>query len=443
MNIVAPRLARLFKLLLLTWMALALTVNAQEPPRSGRPDQPGGPTGPRSGPPGRDGRPSFDSPPTVAVATVVTSDVPQYLTAVGTVTSRNTATVRARVSGQLAKVLFKEGQLVKAGDVLAVIDPRPYQVALDQQLAQLQRDQAQLDNAKHDLERYQGLVADKVISQQQVDTQAALVRQYQGVVAIDQAQVASAKLNLSYTNITAPVSGKLGLRQIDAGNLVSSNDAGGIVVITQLNPIDVIFAIPGDRIAPIVKQLNLGSRLPADALDRDGKTKIASGTLLTADNQIDATTGTVKLKAEFNNADAALFPNQFVNVRLQLSLNKGATVVPSAAIQTGGTGTYVYVVKSGNTVSMRPVVISATNTGNNTIVSKGLNAGEQVVIDGLDKLREGRSVRISSNAAAQAVAAGGTQSTDSHWMKRDGAQSQSGDQRDKKKDWQRKQPPTQ
>ena len=352
---------------------------------------------------------------TVAVATATTADVPQYINAVGTVIARNTATVRARVSGQLDKVLFKEGQLVKAGDVLAVIDPRPYQVVLEQQIAQLQRDQAQLDNAKHDLERYQGLVADKVISQQQVDTQAALVKQYDGVVAIDRAQVDSARLNVSYTSITAPVSGRLGLRQVDPGNLVSSTDANGIVVITQIKPINVVFAVPGDRISEIAKQLNLGSRLPTDALDRDGKTKIASGTLLTADNQIDPTTGTVKLKAEFANDDAALFPNQFVNVRLQLALNKGATIVPSTAVQQGKNGNYVYVVTPNSTAVMRPVSISTT-TASNTIVTQGLNADEQVVVDGLDKLRDGKRVKVSSAAAAQA-AANGQPGTGHNWQK--------------------------
>ncbi len=358
---------------------------------------------------GRKGRASFDEVTTVAVATVSTTNVPQYINAVGTVIARNTATVRARVSGQLDKVLFKEGQLVKVGDVLAVIDPRPYQVVLDQQIAQLQRDQAQLDNAKHDLERYQGLVADKVIPQQQVDTQAALVRQYEGVVAIDRAQAASARLNVDYTNITAPVSGRLGLRQVDAGNLVSSSDVNGIVVITQIKPINVVFAIPGDRISEIAKQLNLGTRLPVDALDRDGKTKIASGTLLTADNQIDATTGTVKLKAEFANDDAALFPNQFVNARLQLALNKDATVIPSTAVQQGKEGDYVYVVKPDSTVAMRSITIGSTTAGN-TIVTQGLNVNEQVVVDGLDKLRDGKRVTISSAAAAQAVASGAASS---------------------------------
>ncbi|MES1196129.1 MAG: MdtA/MuxA family multidrug efflux RND transporter periplasmic adaptor subunit, partial [Steroidobacter sp.] len=366
----------------------------------------------------REGRSAFDEVVTVAVATVTTADVPQYINAVGTVIARNTATVRARVSGQLDKVLFKEGQLVKAGDVLAVIDPRPYQVVLDQQIAQLQRDLAQLGNAKHDLERYQGLVADKVISQQQVDTQAALVKQYDGVVAIDRAQAASARLNVNYTNITAPVSGRTGLRQVDPGNLVSSTDVNGIVVITQIKPINVVFAVPGDRISDIAKQLNIGSRLPVDALDRDGKTRIASGTLLTADNQIDPTTGTVKLKAEFANDDAALFPNQFVNVRLQLALNKGATIVPSTAIQQGKNGNYVYVVKPDSTVTMRPISINTT-TASSTIVTQGLNVDEQVVVDGLDKLRDGKRVRVSSTADAQAAANG--QGAEHGWQKSQGA----------------------
>lgn len=377
----------------------------------------------------------FDMPSTVAVATVTTADVPQILSAVGTVTSRNTSTVRARVSGQLDKVLFREGQVVKAGALLAVLDQRPFQVALDQQLAQLQRDQAQLENAKHDLERYQGLVADKVISQQQVDTQAALVRQYEGVVAIDQAQAASARLNFNYSSITAPISGRLGLRQVDPGNLVSSNDVNGIVVITQLNPIDVIFAIPGDRVPPVVQQLTAGNRLAVDVLDRDGKTKLAAGFLITADNQMDATTGTVKLKAEFPNDDAKLFPNQFVNVRLQLSVSKGATVIPSAAVQQSSQGAYVFVVKADNTVNKRDVVVGTVNTNGNTVVNKGLNIGERVVVDGVDRLREGRTVKISTNAAAQAAASGKEDGSAAHsWPRQDGATRDGS-----KREWQHKQ----
>lgn len=376
----------------------------------------------------------FDMPTTVAVATVTTSDVPQTLSAVGTVTSRNTATVRARVSGQLDKILFREGQVVKSGDVLAVLDQRPFQVALDQQLAQLQRDQAQLGNAKHDLERYQGLVADKVISQQQVDTQAALVRQYEGVVAIDQAQVASAKLNFSYSSITAPISGRLGLRQVDLGNLVTSGDLNGIVVITQLNPINVVFAIPGDRVTPVVQQLNAGSRLVVDALDRDGKTKLASGTLITADNQMDPTTGTVKLKAEFVNDQGKLFPNQFVNVRLQLSMNKGAMVIPSSAVQQSSQGAYVFVVKADNKVSKRVVTVGTVNTNGNTVVINGLNVGEQVVVDGVDRLRDGGTVKVSTNAAAQAAASGKDVGAAHSWPRPEGAPRDGS-----KRDWQHKQ----
>lgn len=342
---------------------------------------------------------------TVAVANVVSADVPIYVTAVGTVTARYTATVRARVSGQLDRVQFKEGQMAKAGDVLAVIDPRPYQVVLDQAQAQLQRDQAQLENAQHDLERYQNLVKDNTISQQQVDTQAALVRQYTATVAMDRASAASARLNVSYTNITAPIAGRLGLRQVDPGNLVSGTDTNGIVVITQIKPIHVVFSIPEDRLSMVLKQLNSGAQLPVDALDRDGKTKLASGMLLTTDNQIDTTTGTVKLKAEFSNDDATLFPNQFVNVRLQLSVNKGATVVPSAAVQQGSVGSYVYIVKPDNTVSLRTITTGATN-GDTVTVSRGLAVGERVVTDGLDKLREGATVTVSSNDATQAAQGG-------------------------------------
>jgi multidrug efflux system membrane fusion protein len=345
---------------------------------------------------------------TVAAATVMTADVPVYVSAVGTVTARYTATVRARVSGQLDRVQFKEGQMVKAGEVLAVIDRRPYQVVLDQTQAQLQRDQAQYENAQHDLERYQNLVKDNTISQQQVDTQAALVRQYAGTVAMDRALGESAKLNVGYTNITAPIAGRLGLRQVDPGNLVSTTDANGIVVITQIKPIDVIFAIPEDRLSMVLKQLNTGTPLPVDALDRDGKSKLASGTLLTVDNQIDTTTGTVKLKGTFVNEDGSLFPNQFVNVRLQVSVSKGATVVPSAAVQQGSAGTYVYVVKPDNTVAMRTITTGPSN-GDKITVSKGLTAGERVVTDGLDKLREGAKVMVSSPNAMPAPGPGQAQ----------------------------------
>ena len=340
---------------------------------------------------------------TVAVTSVTTADVPVLVNAVGTVTARNTATVRARVAGQLDKVLFKEGQLVKAGEILAELDARTFQAAYNQQQAQLQRDQAQLDNAQLDLQRYQDLVKDETISKQQADTQAALVRQYQATVAMDRALLANAKLNLDYTRITAPVSGRLGLRQVDVGNLVSTTDANGIVVITQIKPIDVVFAVPEDRITIIVAQLNAGARLPVDALARDGKSKLASGTLSTLDNQIDATTGTIKLKAAFTNEDGALFPNQFVNVRLQLSLNKGAMVVPSAAVQQGSMGSYVYVLKPDNSVSLRTIV-TAANSGDNVTVLKGLVAGERVVTDGLDKLRDGLTVKVNSAEAAPSVA---------------------------------------
>lgn len=384
--------------------AIGFTIYAEAQNAQHSAQSKGGWSGQRSG--SRQGRGPWGQMMTVAVATVTTLDIPTYINAVGTVTARNTATVRARVSGQLEKVLFKEGSEVKAGEVLAVIDPRPYQAALDQQLAQLQRDQAQLDNAKHDLERYQGLVEQKVISQQQVDTQVALVHQYDGVVAMDRAQVESARLNLSYTSITAPLNGRLGLRQVDPGNLVSSSDANGIVVMTQIKPINVIFAVPADQAMPVIKLLNGGAKLPVDALDRDGKTSIATGFLLTADNQIDPATGTIKLKAEFANNDRALFPNQFVNVRLQSSLSKGANVVPSAAIQQDGTETFVYVVKPDTSVSRRKVSISSANTGGNAIVTAGLNAGEQVVVDGIDKLHDGLKVKISSVAAAQAAASG-------------------------------------
>jgi len=372
------------RIVFLAVAGMPLVTYSQEPPGG-----PGGPEGP-GGPNRRNG-----APVTVATASAVTSDVPVYVTAVGTVTARYTAVVRARVNGQLDRVQFKEGQMVKAGDVLAVIDPRPYQVILDQANAQLQRDEAQLENAQRDLDRYRGLVKDNVISQQQADTQAALVRQYGATVAMDRASAAAAKLNVSYTNITAPIAGRLGLRQIDPGNLVSTTDTNGIVAITQIKPINAVFAIPENRISMVLKQLNGGAKLPVDALDRDGKTKLASGFLLTTDNQIDTTTGTVKLKAEFPNDDASLFPNQFVNVRLQLAVDKGALVIPSAAVQQGSVGPFVYVVKADNTVAVRPIS-TGTSNGDKITVTRGLNPGERVVTDGLDKLREGAKVNVNN-----------------------------------------------
>jgi multidrug efflux system membrane fusion protein len=327
------------------------------------------------------------------------------LTALGTATARNTVTVRVRVDGELTQVAFTEGQLVKAGDLLALIDPRPFQVQLDSAKAQLERDQAQLQNAHLDLERYRGLTADDSIPKQQFDTQEALVRQLQGTVDADKAQVASAQLQLSYTRVTAPVGGRVGLRQVDAGNIVHAADAGGLVVITEVQPIAVIFPIPQDSLPGVLGRLRAGARLAVDAFDRDGQTLLGTGRLLTVDNLIDTTTGTVKLKAEFPNRDGTLFPNQFVNVRLHLDTLPHALTIPSAAVQRGAPGLYAYVIGSGDTVQMRPLKLGATD-GDRIEVLTGVSVGEQVVVDGADKLRDGAKVEVidPSRPAARGAA---------------------------------------
>jgi multidrug efflux system membrane fusion protein len=334
----------------------------------------------------------------VQAAIVKSGDIDVFINALGTVTARTTATVKARVDGQLVRVPFREGQLVREGDVLAEIDPRPFQVLLDQAKGQLTRDQALLDEAKLDLDRYRGLLAKDSISKQQVDVQDALVRQDEGIVKTDRAQVDSAQLNLGFTHITAPVSGLLGLRQVDAGNMIHGTDANGLVVITQIQPIYVIFAIPADNISAVVSHLHTGEALSVDTFDRDGKTKLATGKLLTLDNQIDVTTGTVKLKAEFANTDNQLFPNQFVNARLRVETRHNAILMPVAAIQRGTQGTFVYVVGQDQAVSIRPVTLGPVS-GDIVAIEKGLAAGEQVVTDGTDKLREGAKVEVTMPGA--------------------------------------------
>jgi multidrug efflux system membrane fusion protein len=332
----------------------------------------------------------------VVVATAQKGDLPVYLIGLGSVTAFNTVTVRSRVDGQIVKVNFTEGQFVHAGDALIEIDPRPYQVMLEQAEGQLAKDQAQLHDVQVDFERYTLLFNEGVIAKQQVDTQQAQVGQYQGAIKADQATIDNAKLQLVYSRITAPISGRVGLRLVDQGNIVHSSDTTGLLVITQLQPISVIFTLPQDQLQQVLVKLRGGGQLPVEAYGRDDLTKIADGKLATIDNTIDPTTGTYKLKSIFSNENNVLFPNQFVNVHMLVDTKRGLIVVPAAAIQRGPQGTYVYVVAGGNTANIRTVTIAQT-TGNDVGISSGLNPGDVVVIDGTDKLQDGSKVATSTS----------------------------------------------
>ncbi len=345
----------------------------------------------RAGQPGAAG----DRPIPVLVGAVRTADVDVILNALGTVTARSTVTVRSRVDGQLVRLGFDEGQVVSKGQLLAEIDPRPFQVELAQAEGQLARDRAQLQNAQTDLERYRGLLAKDSIARQQVDNQVALVRQLQGTVAADQGQVDSAKLQLSFTRITAPIGGRVGLRQVDPGNMIRASDANGLVVITEVQPIAVTFALPSDNIAELAQSLTRAEAPVTEAWDRRGDRMIASGSLRSIDNQIDVTTGTIRLKAEFENRDNGLFPNQFVNVKLRLRTIKDATVMSPAAVQRSSTGTYVFVIDGQSRIGTRKVVLGQA-TESQVVVTSGVAPGDRVVVDGADRVRDGQLVEAVS-----------------------------------------------
>lgn len=329
----------------------------------------------------------------VQAASATRQSVPQYLSGLGTVTAANTATVRSRVNGDLVAIHFTEGQQVKAGELLAEVDPRPYQVALTQAQGQLAKDQATLANARRDLARFEKLAKSSLVSQQELDTQRSLVSETLGTLKADEGSVASAQLNLTYSRITAPIAGRVGLKQVDVGNYVTSGDTTGIVVITQTQPIDVVFTLAENNISQILKAQKSGETLQVEAWDRSNQTLIASGKLLSLDNQIDVTTGTIKIKARFDNQDDALFPNQFVNVRLKVNTLQDAIVIPAAALQMGNEGHFVWVVNSDNKVSKKSV-IAGLQDSQKVVISAGLEAGERVVTDGLDRLTEGATVEI-------------------------------------------------
>jgi membrane fusion protein, multidrug efflux system len=341
------------------------------------------------------------SVPGVSVVAVAAKkgDFPVYITGLGTVTPVYTVTVRTRVDGQLMEAFFKEGQMVNSGDLLATIDPRPFQAQLTQAQGQLVRDVALLENARVDLERYRVLAQQDSIPKQQLTTQESLVRQFTGTVQTDQGQVENAKLQLVYSRITAPISGRAGLRLVDPGNIVHATDTNGLVVITQLQPITVVFSVPEDNLPRVLASLKTGQNLPVEAYDREMKQRIATGSLLTVDNQIDVTTGTVRLKAVFPNQQNELFPNQFVNANLLVEVRRGVIIVPTPALQRGPQGTFVYVVKTDKTATVRSVTVGEIQAGQAS-VKEGISSGELVVVDGADRLREGIKVELKEQGGS-------------------------------------------
>ncbi len=367
--------------------------------------------GPRSGMAARGGGRGFgtgsgrgggpNTPVAVAIATVEAGDIAVRIPALGTITPLATVTVKTQINGILTKIGFQEGQLVQAGQFLAQIDPRPYEAALKQARGNLRRDQALLADAKVNLKRFEELIKEDSVAQQQLDTQRALVDQYDGTIESDEAAVRTAQINLQYTHIVSPVTGRVGLRQVDQGNYVTPGDTNGIVVVTELQPISAIFAVPEDNVTTLMQRLHAGAALSAEAFDRGNNTKLAVGQVKTVDNQIDTTTGTIKLRAVFDNKEGLLFPNQFVNIQLVVNVLQNQTVMPGAAVHRGApegvVGTFVYVVNSGeSTVSVRPVTLGVVD-GERVAVTKGVSPGDVVVTEGGDRLRDGATVLLPAN----------------------------------------------
>ena len=353
-------------------------------------------------------RPSAPPPVPVAITAAQRTDLPVYLTGLGSVTPSNSVSIKSRVDGQLIQVGFKEGQQVSKGQLLVVIDSRPFEVQLEQARATLFKDQAQLRDAKLNLQRFQDLLKESgAVSQQQVDTQAALVDQFAGAIQNDNAQISSAQLNITYCHITAPISGRIGIRLVDVGNIVHASDPNPMLIITQLQPIAVLFSLPEDQLPTVAQHMKAGT-LSVQAYSRDDQTQLATGQLLTIDNEIDQTTGTGRLKAMFENSNSELWPNQFVNIRLLLEMRKNVIVVPSAAIQHGPQGAFAYVVKSDKTAEARPVTV-ALSQGNLSAIGQGLAEGENVVTDGQDKIQNGSKVDPRVNAVPRGAPGGNTQ----------------------------------
>ena len=374
----------------LIWLAFLVVVAGVAGYAVWRASQPAAPVRNQGG---RGGRGAALGPVPVVVTTVTRSSIPNYLNGLGNVTAFYTVTVKSRVDGQYMKADFNEGDFVRQGQVLAELDPRPFQAQLDLTQATLAHDQALLDNAKLDLARYQKLLEAGVIPSQQMDTQKALVAQYSGTIKQDMANIENAQLQLTYSKVTAPISGVLGLRIVDPGNIVHASDSAGMVTITQLQPISVLFTIPEDRLPEVTQKLRKGVHLPADAYNRDNSKKLASGTLVTLNNQIDNSTGTSQLKAVFDNKDNALFPQQFVNVRLLVDTLTDQLVVPNVAVQNGQQGTFVYVVDDNSKVHLKTVQVGITTDTSADILS-GISDGDRVVVDGTDRLSEGTEVRV-------------------------------------------------